>query len=126
MTRIALPTCVLLCAVAGCGVTETETVCTLEARAGVNVVVTDSATGAPIASGFTMVVQDGAYRDSTTVPPGAPIGANSAGSAWEREGVYSVSVSADGYKMWNKAGVRVEGGKCHVKAVSLAARLQRA
>ena len=80
MTRTALPTCVLLCAVAGCGMTDT--VCTLEARAGVNVVVTDSATGAPVASGFTMVVQDGAYRDSTTVPPNASPGANSAGSAW--------------------------------------------
>ena len=123
MTRTALPTCVLLCAVAGCGMTDT--VCTLEARAGVNVVVTDSATGAPVASGFTMVVQDGAYRDSTTVPPNASPGANSAGSAWEREGVYSVSVSADGYKTWNRAGVRVEGDKCHVKAVLLAARLQR-
>ena len=101
-----------------------ETVCTLEARAGVNVTVTDSVSGAPVASTVTVIVQDGQYRDSTTVPAGSPQGTNSVGAAWEREGVYAVTVRADGYSTWAKSGVRVESGECHVKAVSLSAKLQ--
>lgn len=124
MLRSTILACLPL-VVAACG-GPSETVCTLEARAGVNVTVTDSVSGTPVASAITVIVQDGAYRDSTTVPAGSPQGSNSVGSAWEREGVYSVTVHADGYSIWTRSGVRVESGECHVKASSVSAKLQRA
>lgn len=119
MPRIAALTCLVPCVLAACGVSDT--VCTMEARAGINVVVTDSVTGSPVTTGVTLIVQDGTYRDSTNGFPGA----NSLGSAWEREGVYAVTVRADGYAVWNKSGVRVQSDECHVKAVTIPAKLQR-
>jgi hypothetical protein len=45
--------------------------------------------------------------------------------ATERPGVYDVAVGATGYRTWERRGVRVRDGGCHVKSVSLSAKLQR-
>jgi hypothetical protein len=43
--------------------------------------------------------------------------------ATERPGTYGVQ--AEGYKVWRKAGVRVDEGECHVETVELEALMQR-
>ena len=109
----------------GCRLLDKERVCTLELRSGVSVSVRDSTTGAFAASGAKLVVRDGAYADSVSLPatPGAT-DAMSLGGAGERPGVYSLTVTKPGYRDWVKTGVRVTKGDCHVNTVALTALLQ--
>lgn len=101
-------------------------VCTLEARPSVSVLVRDSATGASIASGATLVQQDGDFIDSAFFPAGEPQldpYALSTPRSAERPGVYNLTVRRAGYADWERQGVRVTRDRCHVNTVTLTARL---
>jgi hypothetical protein len=81
-------------------------------------------------SGITRgVVRDGTYEDS--LDAGAlslddpPVALNRL-AADERAGNYSVHLEADGYQPWDTAGIRVTRDACHVRGVSLTARLDAA
>jgi hypothetical protein len=93
--------------------------CTAEARAGINLVVSDSVTGAPAAAGAIGVARDGTYADTLVSLDG-----HTMAGAWERPGIYTVSVSKTGYVAWTLGGVRVSDGGCHVQGVMLEARLK--
>lgn len=100
-------------------------VCTDAATPGINVIVRDSVSGTFAANGATATAVDGAYSDTnwfseTHGRPEYPIGL-----AYEREGTYAVTVSRTGYKAWTVSGVRVTRDRCHVRTVTLNARLQR-
>ncbi len=103
------------------------TVCTLEARPGLQVSPADSL--APEARSFTnvsVVARDGAFVDSVfraTWPDGLFGGA--VPLAFERRGTYVVTVRAAGYAPWTRAGVVVAGDVCHVVTVNMTARLAR-
>ncbi len=43
--------------------------------------------------------------------------------AGENEGIHAVVITADGYDLWTRNNVRVEGGECHVTPVRLTALL---
>ncbi len=103
-----LPTLLLL---AACG---DNLLCTTEARAGVSVTVVDAATNQPIPE-YRGIVRDGSYSDSLRF----------GGAAYERAGTYSVTVEADGYLTWTRAGVVVTDGACHVNGVALRAEMLR-
>lgn len=93
--------------------------CTLEARAGINVSVIDAATGAAVPNA-TGTVRDGAYTESLqSFQPGSLFG------AFEREGIYDVTVSAPGYAAWQTEDIVVEADECHVIPVQIIARLSR-
>jgi hypothetical protein len=98
--------------------------CTLSEDPGINVEVRDSVTDVVLRRGYTVVVSEGAYRDSTTIPSDGPEYPWGVQSAWERPGVYRVAVRASGYREWVRTGVRVRAGECHVRRVDLVARLQ--
>ena len=102
-------------------------VCTTEARAGITVTVTDSATGTSAnLTSLSISARYGSVRDSVfyaTIPPGA--GAFAQGLAYERAGTWDVRITADGYKPWAALGVVVGADLCHVIGVPLSARLQR-
>lgn len=111
----------------GCSAFTDPIVCTLEARPSVSVYVRDSISNQPIASGATLILTDGSFVDSTTVPAGDP--------AWdpypvttqrtyERPGRYVVTVRRAGYSNWTRADVVVQRDECHVRTVTLTARLQ--
>jgi hypothetical protein len=103
---------------AGCGVA-----CTLEARAGIEVVVIDSITGGIVsASTIILVAQEGVFKDSLQIARAQS--ANPVEITTERPGKYRVSVIASGYKEWVKEGVRVNEDQCHVGTVKLNAQLQ--
>ena len=93
--------------------------CTLEARAGINVEVRDSVTGAPAAVGAIAIARDGGFADTLRTLDGVTVS-----GAWERPGTYAVGIAKAGYQGWNATGVRVIDAGCHVQAVSLQARLQ--
>ena len=110
----------LLCA--ACGGSTSETLCTLEARAGITVDVRDSVTNAAAGGAARVIARAGAFADT----------ARSAGGSdglyplvYERPGTYTVTVEEAGYQLWTRTGVTVTKGKCHVNAVSLTARLQK-
>ncbi len=101
--------------------------CTDEARASIMVTVLDSVTGTGLARGATVVLQDGAYSDSSVFGPGDPIPGDSvfyATQTYERAGTYSVRVRRPGYALWAREGVQVTADQCHVVTVRVRARLQ--
>jgi hypothetical protein len=100
--------------------------CTEEARAGLSVSVTDSLLGPVVFTGLSVVVYEGAYRDSIlqATYPGAPF-EGPLGFAYERAGTYGIEIRADGYASWNRAGVVVERDECHVITVPVTARMTR-
>ena len=89
------------------------------------VYVKNSVTNTGTASGASLVVREGAYKDSVAFPDARPdlndLNLNAAG---ERVGTYEVAVSKPGYATWIKSSVRVTKNECHVNTVQLTALLQ--
>ena len=108
----------------GCDGLATAPVCTAEARPALILHVTDAATGTPIAAGSTLLVRDGEFADSVTIPDAAP---NTAAlvppQAVERPGTYDLTVSRTGYATWTATDVAVTAGVCHVNTVTRTAAL---
>lgn len=118
---------VLALASCGDGIAPPPFACTDEARASVSVTVLDSVSGAPLGRGVSVVLQDGAWVDSTLFGDapfwdGMPLTTE---RAYERPGTYAVRVHRRGYASWTRNGVVVTQGPCHVNGVALTARLQR-
>lgn len=119
----------LLCAtVAACDLGPVRTpICTDEARFSIALVIVDSMSGEGRAAGSTVVLQDGAYQDSTSRPPAAPVPSDSiyfATNTVERAGTYTVRVRRPGYALWEQQNVQVLQGACHVETIRVRARLQ--
>lgn len=111
----------------GCSGSATSPICTQEFRPGLTVLVKDAVTNAGIASGATLVVREGIFTDSFTMPGGRPdLNDFMLPAAGERAGTYEVSVSKPGYATWVQSNVRVTQGVCHVITVTLTALLQPA
>ena len=116
------PVCMITVLLAGCDVFGVGGACTLEPEFGIHVSVLDSVAGTVINSGkVTVVARDGVYVDSMSVVgnshPILLVG--------ERPGTYDLEVNAEGYAPWDKRGVKVSRGECHVKRVDVVARLTR-
>lgn len=118
---------------AGCGIFD-PTVCTLEARPAIQVEVMDSISGEPVRGPVRVVARDGSATyefDSQHVflPPMADPDTVVFGPfylAHEQPGTYEVTVEAQGYRLWQRIGVRVREGECHVQTAELTALLQPA
>jgi hypothetical protein len=112
-------------ALAGCERASEPVACTPEFRAGVQVNVLDSITGAPPESA-SLIVRSGAYVDS--VGPEAAFRTEtflSLGAAGERVGIYNVMVRSPGYLPWTRTGVQVIEEGCHVRTVNFTALMQK-
>ena len=99
-----------------------EISCTTDIRTAMVITVVDSLTGgAPAAPGASIIVIDGAFRDSSrlTFPD------NRIGLIGERPGVYRIEIHADGYRPWSRNNIRVGSDECHVRTIELRALLQR-
>ena len=99
------------------GCLETQA-CTTEFRFGVNVTVRNANGGAPVV-GATVTIVEGTY--SETLSPIGPAG--SYAGAGEREGGYTLSVSAPGFVSPAPRPVVVTGDECHVNGVSVTIEL---
>ena len=116
---------ILIAAVACSG--STSPVCTQEFRPGLVVYVKDSLTRAGVASGASLVVREGSYKDSVAAMNSGPDQDNSPlSAAGERSGTYQVTVLKPGYATWLQSNVRVTSNVCHVNTVTLTALLQPA
>lgn len=99
----------------------------MEARAAIAVTVVDSVTRAGIGAGTTLILQEGAYRDSVTFPADQPY--HNGAPLWgfastEREGTHDVRVRRPGCQLWDRSGVRVTADRCHANTVDPEARQQ--
>lgn len=113
-----------VCAVAGLGCT-TQPICTLSVDPGIVVTIRDATDGNPLAATARGVVRDGTFSDSLRPYGGLGDGTlTSRAAADERTGVYSVTVEHPGYAPWERVGVRVRPGECHVQAAELTADLE--
>ncbi len=121
----------LVCAVAwlaGCVNDPVAIACTQEARSSVAVIILDSVSGTGLAPGATVVLQDGAYRDSSAFGLGYSLPGDSlfySTSTYERAGTYTVRVRRPGYALWERQGVQVTADQCHVVTARVRARLQQ-
>lgn len=116
--------CSTLIGLAACSA-STAPVCTQEFRPGLAVYVNDSLTKAGSASGASLVVRDGNYKDSVAAPGARPdLNTFPLFAAGERAGTYQVTVTKTGYAAWVKSDVRVTANQCHVNTVTLTALLQ--
>jgi hypothetical protein len=100
------------------------TICTASLEFGMSIYVRDSASGAGLANGSTVIVRDGSLLiDSleTTFPSSSDGPFPSAG---ERAGTYTVTVLHNGFQTWTKSGVVVTRGTCHVNHIDVIVRLQ--
>ena len=100
-------------------------ICGTEQLYALRVSLADSLTGqiGPFRN-VAMVAVDGSYKDSVFVGnvPANPT-LNVYPLAREHAGTLTLTIRADGYATWTKAGVLVEHDDCHVFPVSLGARL---
>lgn len=103
------------------------TFCNFVGYPAISVSVRDAATDAPIGAGSTLVLVDGSFVDSVTVPEGA-LSQNAmplmTPRSMERRGRYQVTVRRAGYQDWRRSDVLVREGDCHVFTMHLIARLQ--
>jgi hypothetical protein len=102
-------------------------ICTADVRPGLAVYVKNSLSGAGIASGASLVVREGTFKDSVAAPSSRPDLDNAPlFAAAERAGTYQVTVTKTGYAAWVQSNVRVTANECHVNTVTLTALLQPA
>ncbi len=101
-----------------CKVPGKSTLCTLEARPGLEVEVRDSITRAPAGENASVIATEGAYEETMQVFDGLTFS-----GLYERRGSYSVSVQKAGYKQQQQE-IRVTGNECHVKTVDLQVNLE--
>ena len=106
---------------AGCGGIVGLGDCTDEARPGIAVDLRDAGSNEPITVAARVIARDGAYAETVEIETNGswiPL-------AHEREGSYTVTVDAVGYRLWSRSGIPVIDGGCHVRTVKLTARLER-
>jgi len=110
--------------VAGCDLTPSEVICTLEGRYAVVVTVADSVTGEAPSRGRLIARLGPQTEIVDTLAGGAPrrIGLAAVGFG---PGRYDVTVEAEGYRPWTRRDVEVRGDRCGVLPTTLHARVQR-
>ena len=90
--------------------TEPQIICTTEARAGLNVTVTDAANNATLFEGVSVIATEGQYSEILE-----PIAGNAAfAGAWERAGYYVLTVNKEGYQTAISDLIVVNSDQCHV------------
>ena len=99
--------------------------CTQSVEPGIVVEIRDALTDAPIADSANAVITDGEYVEHLSsfdiVPPGISFSTRS--GADERPGTYLLRVTRVGYQAWQRSGIEVFQGTCHVKTLTLQVRL---
>ena len=105
-----------------CNNDDAAIICTLEAKAGLNITVKDAATNAVLSDGVTVIAQDGSYTETLQSFSGDDI--FSFFGATERKGTYIITVSKQGYQTFTSEPIVVTADVCHVIPQDLTVNLQ--
>lgn len=105
----------------GCG--STNALCSLEARAGVNVSLIDAATKTPICDAKVVITDGGEVRDE---PPSLGPDCIYSGAV-ERTGTFEVRVTHPSYAPVTRTGIEVkmDEAECHVEAQTVTIELTK-
>lgn len=95
--------------------------CDAYAAPGLEISVTDSATGLPVNDSLRLVARSGTYADSAE---GSVYSSGHFSMAYERPGVYTVSATHPRARAWSRDGIRVRSDRCHVIPTQVNVRLQ--
>jgi len=119
--------CVFACCI-GCGPdnpNEGAPLCTASLEPAIRIEVRDANTTDPISCGAQAVIEQGTFQETVENPsgPGCFDGVMLVG-AYERSGVYKVTVTKPGYNPWSVENITVTSNICHVNTVTLQATLQ--
>lgn len=95
--------------------------CTQEFVYGLNVTVNDASTGLPLAEGVVVKAVDGTYQENLYNLVGQDGTFYGAG---ERIGVYTITVTKEGYHTYTSSPIGVPANVCHVITQSLTVNLQ--
>jgi hypothetical protein len=96
--------------------------CTFESEPALIVTVVDSVTSQNITPGSAVVARQGFYVDSVFVAPNAS--QVSVSLAYDRPGIYTLTVHHSGYRDWRRDAILVPGTGCGVRdPVALTTRL---
>ncbi len=88
------------------------TACTPSIEPGITVIVSDARTKAPLEA--TVILKDGKFQEEMRLQGATATGQIIYGGAFERPGVYTVTVSKDGYQSSVVREIRVTKDRCHV------------
>ena len=102
----------------GCGLLDTDLVCTAQYVYAVTVEVQDALTRGPPNSTPTGTLTDGSYRETME-----SYGGQFLQGGGERPGTYDVEVRAEGYRPWRVEGVEAGHDGCHVESIHLVAEM---
>jgi hypothetical protein len=122
--------CFNLLLLAGCyekTTSDGETiVCDTAALPAIVVDVFDRETGFANACGATVMIEDGDFIEQLDNPLGDECDESfSFNGAHERDGIYNITVTKEGYQQWQQFDVVVSEGLCHVNTISLQAYMER-
>lgn len=95
--------------------------CTEEARAGLNITVKNAVTNQILGEGITVKATDGNY---TEILEFFNVNNPVFSGAWERAGIYIVTVSGAGYVTFVSESMTVTSDECHVIPQQLQVSLQ--
>lgn len=91
---------------------------------GMSIAVRDSSTGFGTASGATLIITEGEFREEHVIPPDESANDRLFRVLIDRPGLYTVTAEKNGFRTWTKTNVRVRQRGCHVETVDLIASLQ--
>ena len=95
--------------------------CPQVSRDGLALTIVDSVSGLPVANGATVVVTDGNFQQTITIP--ATPSAATVAAAPDRPGTYSIVVRRAGYHNWTRSGIEVRSDGCLPETIAVTARL---
>jgi len=127
MRPLILGVALLVAACGGDTDSEQPIVCTTELRPGITLTVLEDATGAPASCGAQALITASGYSETVQHPSTMPGCADTVplSGAYERPGVYNVTVSKPGFRDVTLGNLAVEAGVCHVNTVTATVRLIR-
>jgi hypothetical protein len=125
--RLSLAFVALVAFLAGCPGATAPGACPGWIQRAIEVDVTDSRTGLPVAAGTTGTLRDGAYVEALRVVGWRGLSPNDTattlGGAEGRRGTYAVRVERPGYVAWERSSIVARVGACGVETVRLGAAL---
>lgn len=98
-----------------------QIVCTQQYVYGLNVVVLDATSGQLLVEGVTVTAVDSIYHEILYNLSGMEYAFFGAG---ERMGIYTITVTKDGYQTYTSSPIDVTANVCHVNPQSLTVNLQ--
>lgn len=130
MRRDFWPLVVLVLVLNGCGEgggSDSDVwACTASIEPGIRIEVVDRETGIPISCGARAILTDEEYVESIeNSSEGACFDSLMLAGAFERPGIYNITVSKEGYLDWTAESVEVTSSICHVNTVTLQAQMAK-